>query len=640
MTEPASAEAREFKGRDAHALSVAKREFEQVRGDQDSYRRLWNDNYDRWRLKLRLPTTAAANHFRSRATVPTVHGFIEQMVPFFYEALFDDHQFISGWAHREQEVEEARTIGQIHNYNYIYPMEYGTKVLPKTLRGSLLYGTAWELYQPFFASQVDVQSKKVSKEDQEKIDAGELDPPVQTPRGVRWPYYKGAKATSVSTYDVFPDRAFQEVDQMRSLYHREITSMGELFDREFNEDGTPFLKNLKELAQTSMPGDAADDVGERIEAQSKEGHSNPLDDHTERDRTDRLAELIYRWTDTWLIIMGNRAVVIYNGPLPAPFKEIPLVATRPTQDPESFYGMAVTEVMKTLSKIIDIILNQHLDNNNKRINPPFLLRRAGNILTSQLTLAPGSYIHQNNQGDVERLEIPDSTANAFTNIGQLTAMLSEGTGVQDFFRGIQPDTSRFPATGINLLMQATTGRLKLMTKMMNGSIMKGVAMSHEIAKEMIDEDVVARYAGPQGLKFPTIGKDKFKSTYLDLITTGKASSLNPDFIVSQMLQLFPLLQNDPLTDPLSLRYALWSLMSLPNAVNMMRPDKLKEFEAQQRAQGAQGGAPGAAAGGPAPPPAPGIPDVQAGPEIVVPPSPTNPGGPRVATPASTIPVPQ
>ena len=168
--------------------------------------------------------------------------------------------------------------------------------------------------------------------------------------------------------------------------------------------------------------------------------------------------------------------------------------------------------------------------------------------------------------------MPDVTQNAMSNLRELMSWVEMGTGIQEFFRGEPPDTSRFPASGISLLLRATTGRFKMTTASYFESLKKVIAMTHEINKKYLDPKIMARFSSREGFKFPEISKDKFNSTFLDLIPVGKASSGNPDFLLQKLVELSRDWQQKPHVNQKALDQTVLELAGMNNIAEII-PDK-------------------------------------------------------------------
>lgn len=549
--DPVVTEVKDVRSDDLAALDRVLTDFKESENVRSPIEKEWDEYYALYRSKLRV---GSKYPLISRSFIPLAHSFVETVTPFLVDSVFDDRQFILGIGQRPEDAKSADTIGKFVNWQMLFPVKYGSK-LTDTIRAACIYGTAWQrtilriTYQPDFNPEVEKRVEAQAQGDAligAPIDLLDQQPaeepeesanPDTVKRGgaTRRKIYEGPDVDYISNYDVYPDHAATEVTNMRYLIHREVVPMSRLKEMEYGPDGEKILKNLDKIPHTISENALTDVKSERLASQGPNGRGTLSQDSHETDREDRLVEVLNFWTPTWMIKIANRKAVLYNDA--NPYRRIPFTCFRPLKDPDFLYGMGYIELMRSIQKTANVMLNQHLDNVNLVLNPMAKVRRGTGIGTKTIAHRPGGIIHVQNPDDITPYVQPDITGSALNNIGNMINYAEMVTGVNDFFRGEEPKFSRTPASGISLLQKASGRRFSVPVRSLQDSIQDVVGQIHTINSDFTLATPYARYMGLDKVEYPRVDRHMLESTFLDFRPIGKASNGNPDVLVQIMKEL-------------------------------------------------------------------------------------------------------
>jgi hypothetical protein len=639
LEDPLVQEIKTFKNDDDMALIRVIDDFHDSRERRDELETDWEEFYRLWRGKMKVRPNYP---LIAKAFIPMTYSFVETMVPFLLDAVYDDRRFIVGVGQEPSDVEQAKVIGQYENYEFVHRIKYGAK-LTETIRSLLIYGTAWQKVYYRVSSVPDL--RKLDEDAEARL----ADATIKEGKLRRRMNYNEADVEPLSVWNVYPDFAFTDPADMRFVVHRYYTSLSKLKQMERDGEGNIVLKNLDKIMDTQLPhGDFAhegDDMYQaRLASQGKgSGRSEdttgiPDDNHR---HSDPIVECLDWWSGPWLIRIVNRNIVIFNDANPLPVQRPPFVKFTAIDDGDFLYGIGIPETVRSLQNVSNVLLNQRLDNVNLILNPMWKVRRAGAVNVKQLVSRPGGFIHVNQADDVMPHITQDVTGSAIANVNDLMGHAQAATGVTDFFRGEEPQSSRFPASGIALLQRASGRRFTTLVKSVYASVQEVIQLVHEINTEFTTEERVARVTGADGsLDYLTVDKTMLNETFVDFFPLGKAVNGNPEVLAQILSELDQRWADRPElgTDGRrSLMMAILELAQVPAVADILPKNAMQQMMA---AQGGMPGAPpgggvnpaiaemmGLQQGGPGAPPgaAPqgGITEV-----LNVPPSVTNPGGMR------------
>jgi len=582
MKDPVEEAAKTFRNDDDMAMSRVLDDFDASQATRENdFDTAWDRYHRNWRGKIKK---TAQYPLVSTSFIPITHTFVETMVPFFMDAVYDERRFIIGVGQTPEDEENAKLVGKYQNYQFTQRIKYGEK-LTDTIRAMLIYGTAWQKVfydvssRPFFSP--------MPKEERERRE-GQFQ---KDGKKERLKYFDGPNVEYVSPYDVYPDFGATEVENMRFLVHEYRVPLSKLKEMERGKDDKVILKNLDQVAATQLPEEYTEKFIGRLESQGRGGgRSNSTIEMSDEDqREDSLVQILDWWSPTWLIRVVNRKVVIFNGPNPLPFKGIPFVQFVATREPGFLYGIGIPEIIESPQNVVNVLQNQKLDNVNFILNPPTKVRRTAAINTKQLVSRPGGFIFVNNPDDVTAHVMQDVTGTALANINDMIRHAQDASGVLDLFRGEQPATSRFPASGISLLQKASGRRFTLTVKQINRAITKIIGMAHAIDGEFTTGDRVARVIGADGTveEYPTVSGALLGETLVDFFPLGKAANGNPDILLEQLSLLDERWAGRPqlgASGQGELMKSILELAQVPNR-NLIIPDQPPQPEVQQGVPG-------------------------------------------------------
>lgn len=574
--DPIAKDVKSYRGADGDAMALkrVKKDFDRIRSEMEWRREDWKEYNDLYLGHLRLPNNYPLN---SRSHIPLNWSMIETMTPHYVDALYDDRAFLAGISRSKDNEKRkiAEDTGRVMNYWYISMMGYLLKLID-TIRGSLVFGTMYQQVILRVESQPVFDPKK-QREEENEAEAGEADESAAGPEKeikgagtVRKMFFNGPDTKVIPPHDCYPDLPFQEIIDMRFFIHKEIVPASKIIANAFDEEGDPIYKNLSDMLATKLPGDAREDEDDLLAAHSTRGVTRAEEDNS---REDKLVERMFYWTPTWLIIVVNRKVVIFNGPNPLPFQGIPYVAFRPTRDTRFHHGIGVPQILRSITKTMNVILNQRLDNLNLVLNPMFKVTRDGQINTAELRAMAGGTINMESLTDLDIITWPDVTGSAMANVQDLSRWADVATGVQEFFRGQAPATSRTPASTVSQIINQTTRRFSLAIRGYQDSILKTVGMSRSIMEHFGDQEMMGRFIGKGGaLDIARITRTQLKNADVDFAVLGRATSGNPDILLTKLMEVEERWRGDPQINHRALKSRILDLSGLANIDELLVPD--------------------------------------------------------------------
>ncbi len=575
LEDPIKTTVDQFKGPmgDERALERVRKDFARIRAETQWRRQDWLEYNDLWLGHLRI----GANYpLTSRSHIPLLYGTIESMTPHIIDALYDDRQFLNGLSRTPDPAARAlaKDQGNYMNYVFISQMKYLLKLID-TIRGSLIYGTMYQQVILRTSSQPDFRNRK-ERRAQTELEASEAEesalpgsPELKGANTVRKMFFNGPDVRVVPPHDIFPDLPFKEIDDMRFLIHRDIVPASQIIANAFDAEGKAIYKNLEDMLKTKLPGDAREDDDDLVQGHSTQPADAGSDANNQAE--DRLMERQFYWMPNWLIIVVNRQVVIFNERNPLPQQGIPYVAFRPTRDIRFHHGIGVPQVLRSIAKTMNVILNQRLDNLNLVLNPMHKIRREGGINTAELRSIAGGYVHMENLADHDLITFPDVTATAMNNLGELSNWADSTSGVQEFFRGQAPSTSRTPASTVSQILNQTTRRFSLSIRGYQDSVLEVVRMAHQLVVHFGDPNLVGRFLGKDGINFVNIERQKLVGADIDFQILGRATSGNPDLLLTKLMDLEERWRGEPDIDPTAFKKRIFDLSGLSNIEEIVRP---------------------------------------------------------------------
>lgn len=157
------------------------------------------------------------------------------------------------------------------------------------------------------------------------------------------------------------------------------------------------------------------------------------------------------------IARNLKDMILYDAP--REYKYIPFFGTKNYSESSSFWGRPEAEQIKTISKAVNMIISQVVDNIRLTGNPKYERLRAANIDKKQITSEPGTGVLSSILGGFRWIEIPRMPRFIIEVLNWLGTKKDDITGVQDSYRG-KATGSKESGRHAEILRSQTAGRLE------------------------------------------------------------------------------------------------------------------------------------------------------------------------------------
>ncbi len=421
--------------RDAMALQVVNQTFSVF----ESYR---TNNHDaRWTEADALyggyvPTKVWDGTTIPRANLPYQISFdqVESAYPSIMQALFSDENWFEVRAEPGTPAEAARAVHAAMSYMLDHAKnDYGLTSIAEiglAIRDMLKYGN-----------------------------------------GGVWLDWDGAKQRVITSWvdlrDVYIDPATPtpNADESRAIIRRRMMTVDEISALRGNTlMSIPSDEVLWYMAK-SAPTVAADTTRQAQESLRSVNYSPAQADYIPNP-ADRKIEVLMYYSKNQIIWVLNRQHVAYNnrnpyGFIPCAFAPCYIFTGR-------FYANGIPDVQRGNQRMIEGLLNGHLDEISLSLHPPRVQAQNGNLTNGQRKWGPG-YVFNSTSTDLKNsislLQPQPVTQNVMGDIGFILDAADKRTGINAMAQGMpKPGNANRTATGMSLQSQGAANRIQPLVK--------------------------------------------------------------------------------------------------------------------------------------------------------------------------------
>ena len=283
-----------------------------------------------------------------------------------------------------------------------------------------------------------------------------------------WDSKRNRPITSwVDIRDVYFDPATPtpNLDESRSIIRRRMLTAQDI--EEFR--GDPRMKIPDEsvlwyFAQNA-PTVPADNTRQTQEALRRINYTPSQADWVPNP-ADRKIEVLMYYTKSQIIWVLNRQHIMYNQPNPYGF--VPSVFAPCYIYNGRFYANGIPDVQMGNQRMIEGLINGHLDEISLSLHPPRVQARGDNQTNNQRKWGPG-FVFNSSSDDtknaVSLLQPQPATANVMGDIGFLLEAADKRTGIGAMAQGMpKPGNANRTATGMNLQASGAANRIQPIVK--------------------------------------------------------------------------------------------------------------------------------------------------------------------------------
>lgn len=364
-----------------------------------------------------------------RANLPVQITFdqIESAYPSIMQALFSDEEWFQVVAEPGTSAKEALKIQQAMQYMLEHSKnDFGMSVVPEfgmAIRDLLKYGNGGV----WLDWNVAKKRPSISWVDLRDI---YMDPACPTPNS----------------------------DENRAVIRRRMMTVQEISDLR----GDPRMKvpddEILWFMAKAAPSVSADSTRQSQEALRSVAF-NPSQANYIPNPVDRKIEVLMYYSASQIVWVLNRQHVIYNeannyGFIPCAFAPCYPVNGR-------FYAVGIAEAQRGNQRMIEGLLNGHLDEVSLGIHPPRLQNRASQTTNGQRKWGPGFTFSVDSKDDISLLQPQQVTTNVVNDIEFIMNLADKRTGIGAMAQGMpRPGNANRTATGMSLQSQGAANRLQ------------------------------------------------------------------------------------------------------------------------------------------------------------------------------------
>lgn len=521
-------------------LAKVLRDFNDSESYHSDHQDKWEQFYKMYRSKHE-DTEIQKN--RSNLFIPYVFAIIETITPRAVKAVISNKPFLAVFPNDEYGAEKAKAIESLIQFQLETKINF-VRLATDWLKDMLIYGTgivrtSWKKKTamrkrrqmlPYFDEETG-QIEMVPQEIEEEVVV-----------------YDAPWIDNVDLFDFFIEPHAKDIDSAGYAIQRLKMSEEELQERVdqgyYNEEVTKYLKKIKDGdgviggAQTS-----ADTYGTMKKAEAMGFGSG-----TELPKF----EVLEYWTNDHVVAVLDREVIIKNEPNPYYHNQKPFISAVDIPVTNEFYGIGEVENLQDLQLELNTLRNQRLDNVSITLNAMWKVLRHADVDVDQLKSRTGGIVFVDDMQDIDKLEFPNITGNAYEEVATIQKDMDNTSGVYDYARGRTTDR-RETATTANILTSSANERFDMKIIMLAEEGLKRLG-KHLISlnQQYLESDVTVRTAGedPMSPEFQEISLSDVLGTLeeYDIIVTGTAvnTNLSKEARLDKMINLYSLLKDEPL----------------------------------------------------------------------------------------------
>lgn len=421
------------------------------------------DRWDEWYKAFRSHIDFDESAIRSNLVIPLIASHVEAYAP----RLVGTDPIVEVWPQGPEDVEKARQ----HRIKILYDWQHAD--IPMKLihfaKQSLIYGTA--VMKVYHRRETAVRVvKEMALMDRFMSTLG-------IPTGRRASYVDVEKLVTI--YDdpdvdvleldeFYPDPDGKCLKSCEWVIHRFKKSLWEI-ERAENKDGEPLydpevVKQLKEEAEYGNQESPTED-SESLRSEREETFGSGSTPFTV-DPQKRRFTLIEKWSDERVEV-----VVLERPDLPPIRNERnrygmkPFVIYTPIPDPNSFYGIAASELLYSIQKELTTMHNARMDHLLQSVHMMMTIRHGSGINPRNIRIRPAGHIMLEDHEDIKFLQPPPLEFATYREDDNLRMWAQQVSGATDPFMGMNA-AGGGTATEATILSQSSGSRASLMFKIL------------------------------------------------------------------------------------------------------------------------------------------------------------------------------
>jgi hypothetical protein len=327
--------------------------------------------------------------------------------------------------------------------------------------------------------------------------------------GKRKVFYDGPDFTICNSRDTLANIGYNYVNKW--FQHREYVTLNELQHVNDAARSEPTYKNL-DMLRDAMTNEAKSKGDKReTQYQLKNKTMKGLSDYLGMDEVFKTIEVVTEYRpDRWITFAPRYGVILRDINNPYKHGEIPVVPLCYYPNEDDLYGNSEYEAISKLTKGINCLMSQYIDNVTVDLYPPLMVNPV-NVRMNTLEFTPEAKWLMNNPGkDVVRME----TSTAATNNFQSAYAIMKGAAMSGFGENSQgvsqvnpnQDSQRVTAAEIKDTAFSRSIRDNMNQIVLAEALKKQVNFWHSMNQQLLftatkDQQKVIRIVGRDAVEF-------------------------------------------------------------------------------------------------------------------------------------------
>jgi hypothetical protein len=226
-----------------------------------------------------------------------------------------------------------------------------------------------------------------------------------------------------------------------------------------------------------------------------------------------------------------------------PYGRIPYAVCRCYKNSETFHGIGIPLLLKDLSRNLNGIVNQRMDNVSLALNRMWKAR-TGRVNPKSIKSSPGGIIWLNDMTDLEPFNTPDVTAGSYQEQAQLYDLCEKTDGMAEVFFGDSSSHVRKSATAVSLETELGAGIIqRIVADMVQDFFIPLMEIHRDNILTFMEEPITLMSEGkPLKITYEEIdGKYELVPSIGEQMFTRSAELQKQTMLIGQTMQMAPML---------------------------------------------------------------------------------------------------
>lgn len=531
---------------------------------------------------------------RSSLYIPYVYAVIETITPRAVKAVISNKPFLAVLPNTDYDGQRAKALESLLQFQLETKINF-VRTATDFIKDMLIYGTA--VMRTSWRTKTAMRKRREMLPFLDEVGEVSFVPQEIEEEAV---IYDAPVVDNVDLFDFYIEPHARDLDSAGYVIHRIAMGEEELQERVkqgyYTEAATKYLKDKLEEGELAGGTYGTEDFGSMQKADAI-GYGTGT--------TLPKFEVLEYWTNDHVVAVLDREVVIKNEANPYYHNQKPFVSAVDIPVTNEFYGIGEVENLQDLQLELNTLRNQRIDNVSMTLNAMWKVLRAADVDVDQLQSRTGGIVYVDEMDDIEKLEFPNITANAYEETSTIQKDMDNTSGVYDYARGRTTDR-RETATTANILTSSANERFDMKIIMLAEEGLKRLGKQLlSLNQQFLEADTTVRVSGsdPMNPEMQEIFLTDILGTVedYDIIVTGTAvnTNLTKEARLDKMVQMYGVVKDEPLINKPAFIREMLNLSGardvnsflLPNAEQLAMQLTLRNLIGEQQPQQAPQAAP-------------------------------------------------